>query len=1395
MTEQPSASAADRQALLEALLQEEGFDAAPTATTIPPHEAEGDLPLSFSQERIWVLDQIEPGNPAYNIPAAIRLRGAIDLDALRAALSTIIDRHEALRTTYKAREGRPYQVVNELTALPFTVHDLTGLDNTARETEAERLVHEEAASSFDIAEDLPIRVAVLQLGPDEHILTVTMHHIASDGWSFNVFAKELGTLYEANLNGGGEQLDELPIQYADYAVWQAGGGAEEKLSEQLEYWRNQLGGEIAKLDLPTDYARPSVRSFRGDRITRPLPATVVDGLTPLVRSEGVTNFMVLLAALKVLLHRYSGQDDIVVGSPIAGRTRPEVKNLVGLFLNTLVLRTDVSGNPTFRQLLDRVRKTSLDAYDNQDLPFERILDELRVERDLSQTPLFQVLFNMLNFEDKPLPMTGIESEFISSPDMNSRFDLTFYLRPTAGGLDLTVLYNADLFSPKRMASLLDQYELVLRQAVADPDRAVDGFELLTGSAKSVLPDPTEPLDDTWFGAVHEAVDTHATRAPEALAVRDRHDSWSYLDLSTRSNQLANLLMTNGVAKGDVVAIYGERNASLVWAMLGVHKAGAAVMMLDPADPPLRTAEHLRSIAPRGVISLSAIDEPVIAELLVELDIDAIIELPRLADADTAGGLAAASTDPVAVTIEPDDLAVVAFTSGSTGTPKAVLGRHGPLSHFIPWLAGRFSLTSQDRFSMLSGLMHDPLQRDVFTPLFLGGTICVPDPDGIGAPGWLSTWLRDEGVTVANLTPAMGQVLTESSDIGNDVGDGDQRVDCLRYGFFIGDALRRHDVAKLTELCPKVTVVNLYGSTESQRALSYHVVKPDSAVAEDLHPAIQRKSIVPLGRGMQGAQLVLQTAEGRQAGIGELAEICIRSPHLALGYRNDPGATAERFVSNPFVSEPTPQDRLYRTGDMGRYLPDGSVEFADRGDLQVQVRGFRVELAEIDAVWSEHEAVKQAATVASGATAGETTRLWSFVVARPGTDPDPTELLDHLRARVPAHMVPTDVLLLDDMPMTSSGKIDRRALVPPSRHSARTTSDAGPPRNETESLLVEIWQEVLELSPVGIEDNFFDLGGHSLAAVRAFARLERETGLRLPLTVLFEAPTIAQLATAIRDQGWESDWTSLVPIKTTGSRTPFFYVSPFQISVLSLSKLGQYLHDDQPLYGLQPQGIDGDNPDDQSQGEPTQQSLEEIAAGYVEEMRLIQPEGPYRLGGHCAGSWVAFEMAQQLQAEEEQVGALLLVDSRPPNFQPPKVSATRYVARRLSMYWQSGRLRDAVSWKLRLFRQRMLTRKFGRENLKRQAVVRQAHYEAHQEYRSGTFDGDAVLIRSHEATVLKDKDWHLRWAELITGDMEQVVVPGTHAELLFEPNVQVLAAEVTKALAPPADSSDAPPAGH
>ncbi len=1374
MTDKPAAGAADRQALLEALLQEEGFEEAPAAAVIPRREVDGDLPLSFSQERIWVLDKIEPGNPAYNIPAAIRLHGPVDFEALQTALSTIINRHESLRTTYKAIEGRPFQVVGELTDLPLSVHDLTGLGRPAAEAEAGRLVQEEAGASFDISEDLPIRITLVALAPDEHILMVTMHHIASDGWSFNVFAQEFGALYEANVNDQDSPLDELTIQYGDYAVWQAGGGSDEKFAKQLDYWRDQLGGDIAKLDLPTDYARPSVRTFRGDRVTRSLPASMVDGLTPLVRSAGVTNFMVLLTALKVVLHRYSGQDDIVVGSPIAGRTRPEVNNLIGLFLNTLVMRTDVSGNPTFRELLDRVRQVSLDAYDNQDVPFERILDELKVERDLSQTPLFQVFFNMLNFEDKALPLAGIESEFISSPDMNSRFDLTFYLRPTDDGLDLTVLYNADLFSPVRMSALLDQYELVLGQAVANPDRSLDSFELLTPSARSVLPDPTEPLDDTWFGAVHDAVDNHASRVPEAVAVGDRHDTWTYRDLADRSNQLANLLISNGVGSGDVVAVYGKRSASLVWAIIGVHKAGAAVMMLDPGDPPLRTADHLRAMKPRGFISMSTVDEPHLTETLAGFDNLTTVQLPQLADADAHPDFATASTEPVGTSTGPDDVAFVSFTSGSTGTPKAVLGRHGPLSHFIPWLAETFSLTSQDRFSMLSGLMHDPLQRDIFTPLFLGGTICVPDPDGIGSPGWLANWLRDEGVTVANLTPAMGQVLTESSDVGN----GGQRVEPLRYGFFIGDALRRHDVARLTELCPKVTVVNLYGATESQRALAYHVVEPDELMAEDLHPSIQRKQVVPLGRGMKGAQLILQGDQGRQAGIGELAEICIRSHHLALGYRDDEAATAEHFVANPFTPEPVTGDRMYRTGDMGRYLPDGSVEFADREDLQVQVRGFRVELAEIDAVWSQHADVQQAVTIASGAGAGETTRLWSFVVAKPGTDLQPTELLDFLRARVPAHMVPADVVPTESLPMTSSGKVDRRALEPPDRQSDRTNSVAGPPRNETETLLVRLWEEVLEVSPIGIEDNFFDLGGHSLAAVRAFARLERETGLRLPLTILFEAPTIAQLAQAVHDQGWESEWTSLVPIKTSGTRTPFFYVSPFQISVLSLSKLGQYLDDEQPLYGLQPQGIDDDG---EKQPAEDHQSLEEIASSYIDEMRSIQPDGPYRLGGHCAGSWVAFEMAQQLQARGEDVDALLLVDSRPPNFQAPKISATRYIVSRLRMYWTSGRLADALSWKVRLFRQRMLTRKFGRENLKRQAVVRRAHYEAHQEYRSGQFNGDAVLIRSYEATILRDKDWHLRWAELIDGDMHRAVVPGTHAELLFEPNVQLLAAEVTRAL--------------
>ena len=1340
-----------------------------TASSLPVLtrvNGQGLLPLSFAQKRLWFLDQMEPGNPAYNIATAMRLFGALDIAAVQASLNTIIERHESLRTTYTAVAGEPYQVIHDVAVLPLQIGDLCHLAEPEREAEAQRLVHEEAERPFDLSVDLPVRVTLLHLTPEEHIFMVTMHHIASDGWSFTIFSREFARLYEANRCRETVQLDPLPIQYADYAAWQQSWIENDRLTTQLAYWKRHLSGELTTLDLPADYNRPVVRSFHGETQVAWLPADLRERLVSLFRHEDVTLFMILLAAFKLLMHRYSGQEDIIIGSPIAGRTQPEVENLIGLFLNTIVLRTDFSGDPSFRETLRRVRQMSLEAFSNQDIPFEKLLEELKVERDLSRTPIFQVFFNMLNFTGAPIQMEGIRGESIINPDLSSKFDLTLYLSEVERRIKLTLVYNADLFTAARMEVLLAQYESLLHQICANPDLPLSDYTLVYSGAQSIVPDPTQPLNGEWMGAVHEALSQHAALRGGETAVTDPTDTWTYNELNQRSNQLAHYLIARGVQPQDVVAIYSHRSASLVWALMGAFKAGAAFLILDPTYPEARLASYLELGQPKAFLRVEAAGEPPpqIDEALAAINCQISLTLPSLAAARNTALFANWPTTDPEVTVGPDDRACLAFTSGSTGTPKGIQGRHGSLTHFLPWISRKFGLDHTDRFSMLSGLAHDPLQRDIFTALWVGGTLCIPDPEQIMTPGWTAQWLREQRVTFANLTPAMSQVITA----GSSARDGAvASIPTLRYAFFIGEMLTRQDVNNLRRLCPGVTAVNLYGATETQRALSYYVAPPDS----HRHGPIL-KDVLPLGKAMPGAQLLLLNKAGKLAGVGELAEISFRSPHLALGYLHDAAQTKRSFRPNPFG--PTDErDRIYLTGDLGRYLPDGSVEFVHRADQQVKVRGFRVELGEIDALLGQHTAVHQAVTIASKNAHVASMRLSSFVVLKPGHTATDTELRAFLREKFPSYMVPADILLLNALPLTPNGKVDRKALPVPDHTHSEPDSDFAEARSEIEAILVRIWEEVLDVHPISIHDNFFEIGGHSLVAVRAFAQIERETGLQLPLTVLFQAPTIAQLAHVIETKGWHSNWTSLVAIQTQGNRPPFFYVSPFLISVLSLSLLGTSLGSDQPLYGLQPQGIESDH--------PIHRSVEEMARHYIDEIRTLKPTGPYMLGGHCAGSWVAFEMAQQLQAQGEKVDLLVLVDSRPPNFEPPPVSRWRYIANRIAWYWKGGRLRDAIVWQLRLVRQRYITLNFGEENFQRTAIVRQAHAEAHQAYRTNIFDGDVLFLRSYESAALKDKDWHYRWSELITGELKPVIIPGTHADLLVEPNVHEMATHIRAAI--------------
>ncbi|HBL30033.1 MAG TPA: non-ribosomal peptide synthetase, partial [Acidobacteria bacterium] len=848
-----------------------------------------------------------------------------------------------------------------------------------------------------------------------------------------------------------------------------------------------------------------------------------------------TLFMTLLAAVKALLHRHSGQDDLLVGAPVAGRRAVETEGLIGCFLNTLVLRTGLGGEPGFRDLVARVREVTLGAFSHQDVPFEAILASLPQPRDLSRTPLFQVMVNLLNLPSTELRLPGLTLESLATAEPLSKFDMTFYLRE-GDGVQVDLVYNADLFDAARMADLLAQLEAFLDQALDHPGEPIGALSLVTAAAHAALPDPAAPLPAVWPGAVHERFAVQARRHPGRPALIDRDGVWSYGELEAVANRLSAWLQGHRVGPGDRVAVYAHRSAPLALALLGILKTGAAFTILDPAYPAARLTAALAATAPRALLRPEAAGElpGAVEDWLRDAGCPSLA-LPAGGSApalERFAGLPLGSPRAAG----PDDPAWVSFTSGSTGVPKGVLGSHRPLSHFIAWHSERFGLTATDRFSLLSGLAHDPLLRDLFTPLCLGARLAIPTPEDLTGPGRLARWMQEHGITVAHLTPALGEVLTEPPGI---------TLETLRLAFFGGDVLPRHTVERMRGMAPGCACINYYGATETPQGMGFHEVSlPD-------------RERIPLGRGIDGVQLLVVNPAGRLAGVGELGEICIRTPYLSLGYLQDEALTRERFLINPFTGGP--DDRLYRTGDLGRYLPNGSVDYQGRRDNQVKLRGFRIELGEIEAALCALSGGSPSVAVLREDTPG-VRQLVAYVVGEAAHGQRSLSFREQLRERLPDHMVPAVIVVLAALPLTPNGKVDRKALPAPDGRGASESHQA--PRTPVEEVLAGIWGDVLRLERIGIADRFFDLGGHSLLATQVLSRVRTAFGVDLPLREVFEAPALSDLAARIEAAlraGGGAAAPPLVPVPREGPL-------PLSFAQQRLWFLDQ-LEPDSPLYNM------------------------------------------------------------------------------------------------------------------------------------------------------------------------------------------------------------------------------------
>ncbi len=1085
-------------------------------TFIPPLVAiarNRSLPLSFSQRRLWYLQKVDSNLSAYNIPAAFRIRGDLNHAALEQALNDVLGRHEVLRSYTKEIDGQPSQEYVPGIRISLPMIDLTDLPREEAEAEANRRCDADAHQLYDLGIAPLIRAALLKLATGEHVLMLNFHHIIVDGSSLAIFYRELGLFYEATCEGRKASLSPLPVQYSDFAAWQQEWLKSEAFDIQIAYWKRQLADLPRAFELPNAFDRPELLSHCGARVCRQLSDALTAALKTFSRQYGATTFMALFAAFNALLSRLTCREDIIVGSTIAGRNRPETEGLIGFFINALPLRTDLSGDPSFKVLLERVRETCLDAYTHQDMPFEKIVEELRPSRDPGHNPIFDILFNVADRSERTLTLTGCQVSKLAQSNPDAKFDLVIHAPDVDGKIELAIVYNTALFREVRMALLLEQWANLLAQAVSSPELPISRLSLITENSKVLLPDPTATLDGKWEGAIHEILAQHARRSPDELALVDPNQSWSYRDLDKGADRLANALIAAGIKPKDRIAIYAERNSSLVVAIFGILKVGAAFLILDPAYPQARTIEYLRAVQPKGWLQLSSIGEyDELASYLDALDLRCRIKIPH-AKGELLQNLVSFSDSVPSARVGADDPAYIAFTSGSTGEPKAVLCRHGPITHFLPWQKEAFGFTENDRFAMLSGLAYSHLHRDIFTPIQLGATIFIPSSSQARSPNELAYWLQRNAITVLHLTPALGQLLMTGANMP---------LPAVRRVFFGGDVLTMGIVAQTCELAPNAVIGSFYGSTETQRAVGYYEITND--------PKIRSSNAVPLGKGIRDVQLLVLSKSGQLAGVGELGEIFVRSPHLATGYISDDALTQRMFIISPFTNDPA--DRLYRTGELGRYMLDGNVEWAGRNDRRVNIRGFRVELEEIESLLNSHPAVKNAAVVlqafdekfyrtpeSGGSDFDERkskienpksdSRLMAYIATDEESQSLENQLRSYLSARLPDYMVPAHLIILSSLPLSSNGKIDYRAL-PPIRFSVAPTSIE--PRNAIEAKLQAIFTEVLGRSDIGIDDNFFRLGGHSLLAARAAVRItDAFGGLSLGLSAFLETPTVKGLA--------------------------------------------------------------------------------------------------------------------------------------------------------------------------------------------------------------------------------------------------------------------------------------------
>lgn len=1081
MNETSSLSAAKR-ALLERRLQGLSRQTADRAT-IPRRPDPATAPLSFIQRQMWLIDQLAPGNPAYHLPYGFRLRGALDLAALEASFNAVISRHEALRTTFAMRDGEPLQQIHPELSIAIRLVSLKHLPDEEREATLQTLASEEAIAPFDLTRLPLIRVTLYALAEAEYVLIINLHHLVADGLSIGLLIEELDACYRAFVAGSVPRLPELKVQYGDFTQWQQDPARAAAYARQLDFWKTALGGALPVLDLPADHARPARKSFRGANVFFSIPGLLALQLRDLGARERCTPYMTLLAAFQLLLFRYSGADDIVVGTPISQR-EADVQPVIGNFLNVLALRGDLSGDPGFVELLRRTRDRALDAFSHGEMPFETLMRHLRIERDPSRDPVFQVLLQVL--PPSAARIGDLEMATFQFDRRYAQFDLALHLyEEPAGGYCGRFEYCIDLFDVDRIERMASNFQQLLCSIAANPGERISRMPLLSDAERNrVLYEWNDTDADAGpIALMHQGFEAQARRAPELVALEFEGQTLTYAELNRRANQLARLLRSQGIGVGALVGVLAERSFEMVASLYAILKAGGVYVPLDPSYPPERLRNMLEDA--QGPLVLA---QPSLLGLL-PTGITRVIALDsswRTYEHESGEDL-----EPVAT---PDDLAYVIFTSGSTGRPKGAMNTHRGICNRLQWMQRQHALRTDDCVLQKTPCSFDVSMWEFLCPLMAGARLLIARPDGHRDAMYLAQTVREGRVTTLHFVPSMLHAFLEEPGIEN--------CTSLRRVICIGEALSGELQENFFARLPGVELHNQYGPTEAAVCVTHWACQPGNS-----------RATVPIGRPGPNTRIYILDNRMQPVPVGVPGELYIGGVQVGRGYVGRPDLTAERFVSDPFSTRDGA--RMYRTGDQARFLSDGSIEFLGRLDFQVKLRGQRIELGEIEVTLERHRDVNQSVVIVLPREGAQ--RLVAYVVARDGSL-SAMQLKEHLAATLPQYMVPDDFVFLDALPLTSNGKLDRKQLPAPKASRAPLATRIAP-RTRTEEMVMHAFGELLDRSDFGVSDNFFDLGGHSLAAARLMSRLRRACGLDLPLRILFERPTADRLAEAIDMLVW------------------------------------------------------------------------------------------------------------------------------------------------------------------------------------------------------------------------------------------------------------------------------------